>query len=102
MSLYLAHSDFCCDRMKGEERLIDHDRSKAEKGKFFLMYGTIFTESIERSLNMLLCGTLLVLVSRHASYNYVHETHLTFNFKEHTHTLCSWNAPNIQFQGTPF
>jgi hypothetical protein len=47
------------------------------------MYGTILTVSIERSLNMLLCETLLVSISRDGSYNCVHGTHHIFNFKEH-------------------
>jgi hypothetical protein len=47
------------------------------------MYGTILTVSIERSLNMLLCETLLVSISRDGSYNCVHGTHHIFNFKQH-------------------
>jgi hypothetical protein len=32
--------------MKGEEILIDHDGSKAEKGTFLGMYGTHFIEAM--------------------------------------------------------
>jgi hypothetical protein len=70
-------------RMKGEERLIDHDGSKAEKGMFLY-------QSYVCSLNVL-CGTILECI--------MWNNHCTA-FKERTLYLFLRNTPCIYFQGT--
>jgi hypothetical protein len=78
--------------MKGEEILIDHDGSKAEKGMFLY-------RSYACSLNAL-CGTILVLISRNTTCIYFQGAHHEFFFKEHTIFLFSRNTPCVYFQGT--
>jgi hypothetical protein len=84
--------------MNGEERMIDHDGPKAEKGMFLY-------RSYVCSLNVL-CGTILEFIMwnnpciafkertlycflGNAPCMYFQGTDRVFLFKEHTRTLCS-------------